>query len=219
MGSDKWGIGHTVSGLMPNGEKFSGEVFGYDEATGLVTVRAPGNIGGTHDVRIVKADACTDVKSIPPKTPAKTDGAMPVVDDVRSKKREEENIKAAQARAGAYAYPSRVPSTQPKTNPTNRSPDPIPDAPSLFPIKPQPTSAWASRRRRRTSSTRSPGPSRAGGRIETSWSWTRWSSRRLTSSAPASTAAIPEPCSACRKCWRTRRRSSGWREWSVRCSL
>ena len=102
MGSDKWGIGHTVSGLMPNGEKFSGEVFGYDEATGLVTVRAPGNIGGTHDVRIVKADACTDVKSIPPKTPAKTDGAMPVVDDVRSKKREEENIKAAQARAGAY---------------------------------------------------------------------------------------------------------------------
>jgi hypothetical protein len=24
MGSDKWGIGHTVSGLMPNGEKFSG---------------------------------------------------------------------------------------------------------------------------------------------------------------------------------------------------
>ena len=99
MGSDKWGIGHTVSGLMPNGEKFSGEVFGYDEATGLVTVRAPGNIGGTHDVRIVKVDACTDVKSIPPKTPAKTDGAMPVVDDVRSKKREEENIKAAQARA------------------------------------------------------------------------------------------------------------------------
>ena len=34
MVSDKWGIGHSVSGVMPNGEKFSGEVFGYDEATG-----------------------------------------------------------------------------------------------------------------------------------------------------------------------------------------
>ena len=109
MVSDKWGIGHSVSGVMPNGEKFSGEVFGYDEATGLVTVRAPGNIGGTHDVRIIKAEACTDVKSIPPKTPAKTDGAMPAVDDTRSKKREEENIKAAQARAGESPDPSRRP--------------------------------------------------------------------------------------------------------------
>ena len=109
MVSDKWGIGHSVSGVMPNGEKFSGEVFGYDEATGLVTVRAPGNIGGTHDVRIIKAEACTDVKSIPPKTPAKTDGAMPAVDDTRSKKREEENIKAAQARAGESPGPSRRP--------------------------------------------------------------------------------------------------------------
>ena len=105
-------MGYRALGIRRDAERREvlRQVSSYDEATGLVTVRAPGNIGGTHDVRIVKAEACTDVKSIPPKTPAKTDGAMPAVDDTRCKKREEENIKAAQARAGESTRP--VPSSR-----------------------------------------------------------------------------------------------------------
>lgn len=99
MGAAEWGIGCQVSGVTPLGEKFSGEVFSYDDALGLAVLRTKGDIINTHDVRILRVLGIQDLKSTPPATVPVFD-PLPVVDEVRCQKREDAAIKAAQASAG-----------------------------------------------------------------------------------------------------------------------
>ncbi|EEH57278.1 uncharacterized protein MICPUCDRAFT_47278 [Micromonas pusilla CCMP1545] len=94
MGVADWGIGHVVSGVTATGEKFAGEVFTFDEGTGLAVLRAKGDIVNTHDVRILRAEGVSDLKSTPPSDPPKME-KLPVVDEARCQKREEAAVKAA----------------------------------------------------------------------------------------------------------------------------
>lgn len=105
MGVADWGIGHVVSGVTATGEKFAGEVFTFDEGTGLAVLRAKGDIVNTHDVRILRAEGVSDLKSTPPSDPPKME-KLPVVDEARCQKREEAAVKAATISAG-------VPSVRP----------------------------------------------------------------------------------------------------------
>lgn len=99
MGAAEWGVGCQVSGVTPLGEKFSGEVFSYDDAMGLAVLRTKGDIINTHDVRILRVEGVQDLKSTPPATAPVLD-PLPLVDEARCQKREEASIKAAQASAG-----------------------------------------------------------------------------------------------------------------------
>lgn len=157
MGAADWGIGHEVSGVTPTGEKFAGEVFTFDEGTGIAVLRTKGDIINTHDVRVLNTAGCKEVKSTAPKVAPAMD-KLPVVDEARNKRREEAALKAAQASAGASTVSSRPresivrpgPATPPKTNPISAPtsaprlrthPRSIPSHRVISP--PQPTSAWA----------------------------------------------------------------------------
>ena len=109
MGVADWGIGHVVSGVTATGEKFAGEVFTFDEGTGLAVLRAKGDIVNTHDVRILRVEGVSDLKSTPPSDPPKME-KLPVVDEARCQKREEAAVKAATISAG-------VPSVRPLGRP------------------------------------------------------------------------------------------------------
>ena len=111
MGVADWGIGHVVSGVTATGEKFAGEVFTFDEGTGLAVLRAKGDIVNTHDVRILRVEGVSDLKSTPPSDPPKME-KLPVVDEARCQKREEAAVKAATISAGV---PSIRPSSQPSS--------------------------------------------------------------------------------------------------------
>ena len=56
MGAADWGIGHEVSGVTSTGEKFAGEVFTFDEGTGIAVLRTKGDIINTHDVRVLNTE-------------------------------------------------------------------------------------------------------------------------------------------------------------------
>jgi hypothetical protein len=101
MGAAEWGIGCTVSGVTPLGEKFSGEVFSYDEGMGLAVLRSQGEIINTHDVRILRVAGVTGLASTSPTTPPPLEN-LPLVDDARCQKREETAVKAAQVSAGEF---------------------------------------------------------------------------------------------------------------------
>lgn len=94
-----WGIGCQVSGVTLLGEKFSGEVFSYDDAMGLAVLRTKGDITNTHDVRVLRVEGVQNLKSTPPAT-APVLEPLPLVDEARCQKREEASIRAAQASAG-----------------------------------------------------------------------------------------------------------------------
>jgi hypothetical protein len=106
MGAADWGIGHEVSGVTPTGEKFAGEVFTFDEGTGIAVLRTKGDIINTHDVRVLNTAGCKEVKSTAPKVAPAMD-KLPVVDEARNKRREEAALKVAQASAGASTVSSR----------------------------------------------------------------------------------------------------------------
>ena len=122
MGAADWGIGHEVSGVTSTGEKFAGEVFTFDEGTGIAVLRTKGDIINTHDVRVLNTEGCKEVKSSAPKVAPAVD-KLPVVDEARNKRREEAALKAAQASAGASTVSSRPrestvrPAVPPQTNP------------------------------------------------------------------------------------------------------
>eukprot|EP00227_Mantoniella_beaufortii_P017542 CAMPEP_0197585084 /NCGR_PEP_ID=MMETSP1326-20131121/7490_1 /TAXON_ID=1155430 /ORGANISM="Genus nov. species nov., Strain RCC2288" /LENGTH=173 /DNA_ID=CAMNT_0043149537 /DNA_START=57 /DNA_END=578 /DNA_ORIENTATION=- len=97
-GPADWGIGHAVSGVTALGEAFKGEVFSYDDGMGLAVLRTQGDIINTHDVRILRVQGVTGLKSIPPAKPPVME-TLPVVDEARCQKREEGAVKAAQASA------------------------------------------------------------------------------------------------------------------------
>lgn len=155
MGAADWGIGHEVSGVTPTGEKFAGEVFTFDEGTGIAVLRTKGDIINTHDVRVLNTAGCKEVKSTAPKVAPAMD-KPPVVDEARNKRREEAALKAAQASAGASTVSSRPRDRPPRTRhpaknkpyfrpasaPRLRThPRSIPSHRVISP--PQPTSAWA----------------------------------------------------------------------------
>jgi hypothetical protein len=98
MGASDWGIGHEVSGTTASGEAFSGSVFTYDEGTKIAVLRTEGEIINTHDVRVLNTEGCANVRSKPPASAVKFE-PLPVVDRARSERREEANVKAAQASA------------------------------------------------------------------------------------------------------------------------
>ena len=198
---DRWSATSGVSALGIRRDAERREVL----QGGLATTRprasspsAPPATSAAPTTRIVKAERY-DVKSIPPKTSSAADRRS----DARGRRHEvksaRRNIKAAQARAGESLRPVPSSRASPKTNPTFRLSILESFSHRRSPHQSQPTSAWASRRRHRTSSTPSRGPSRAGGRIATSWSWTRLSSGRRTPRAPASRAATCAPSRGCSK--------------------
>jgi hypothetical protein len=98
MVASDWGIGHEVSGTTATGDAFAGEVFTYDEGTKLAVLRAEGEIINTHHVYVLNTAGCMNVRSNAPATKPTFD-ALPVVDKARSERREEVNVKAAQASA------------------------------------------------------------------------------------------------------------------------
>ena len=98
MGAEDWGIGHEVSGVTSTGEKFSGEVYTFDQGTGIAVLRTKGDIVNSHDVRVLNTAGCVDVKSVAPKEKPTLE-KLPVVDEARNQKREAAAIKAAQASA------------------------------------------------------------------------------------------------------------------------
>ena len=87
MGAEDWGIGHEVSGVTSTGEKFSGEVYTFDEGTGIAVLRTKGDIVNSHDVRVLNTAGCVDVKSVAPKEKPTLE-KLPVVDEARNQKRE-----------------------------------------------------------------------------------------------------------------------------------
>lgn len=137
MGVADWGIGHVVSGVTATGEKFAGEVFTFDEGTGLAVLRAKGDIVNTHDVRILRAEGVSDLKSTPPSDPPKME-KLPVVDEARCQKREEAAVKAATISAGVPSVRPLDRSTDPRA-PRPRRPNfirPIESEPAIHPLFP-----------------------------------------------------------------------------------
>lgn len=113
MGAEDWGIGHEVSGVTSTGEKFSGEVYTFDEGTGIAVLRTKGDIVNSHDVRVLNTAGCVDVKSVAPKEKPTLE-KLPVVDEARNQKREAAAIKAAQASAGARLFAPARDRTSPR---------------------------------------------------------------------------------------------------------
>ena len=137
MGVADWGIGHVVSGVTATGEKFAGEVFTFDEGTGLAVLRAKGDIVNTHDVRILRVEGVSDLKSTPPSDPPKME-KLPVVDEARCQKREEAAVKAATISAGVPSVRPLDRSTDPRA-PRPRRPNfirPIESEPAIHPLFP-----------------------------------------------------------------------------------
>ena len=85
--------GATVSGTTSSGERFSGEIFAYDDANGVLAVRSAGEISNSHDVTLVNERDARDIEV--DASTAKDLGPLPEVDDPRRGRRFENATRAA----------------------------------------------------------------------------------------------------------------------------
>ena len=77
--------GATVSGTTSSGERFSGEIFAYDEANRVLAVRFVGEISNSHDVTLVNERDASNIEV--DASTAKDLGPLPDVDDPRRQRR------------------------------------------------------------------------------------------------------------------------------------
>ena len=77
--------GAKVSGTTSSGERFSGEIFAYDEANRVLAVRSVGEISNSHDVTLVNERDASNIEV--DASTAKDLGPLPDVDDPRRQRR------------------------------------------------------------------------------------------------------------------------------------
>lgn len=85
------------SGKTASGESFAGEIFAYDAASGILTLRAPGEISNTHDLKFVNVTNAVDV--VVDASSARDAQKCPAVDDPRRERRLENALRVARAQA------------------------------------------------------------------------------------------------------------------------
>lgn len=85
------------SGKTASGESFAGEVFCYDAVSDVLTLRAPGEISNTHDLKFVNVKNAVDV--VVEASSARDAQKCPMVDAPRCERRFENALRVARAQA------------------------------------------------------------------------------------------------------------------------
>lgn len=91
-------MGHPDDPPLAVLQEVGGKLFAFDRGLGFVTLRQPGTSTFHADLRLIKEDAIVKtLHSVPPPETASLD--LPVVDEQRSRVREERAVRAAQLEA------------------------------------------------------------------------------------------------------------------------
>lgn len=91
--------GARITGTLPSGDAFDGEVWAHDASSSFVCVRVPGEVSNTHDVRLINTSDVKDIAIADGRGVTNWKDRLPEVDDARRERRFANALKHAQIAA------------------------------------------------------------------------------------------------------------------------